>query len=212
MDKTELPEKAAPSGGTSRVDVPVTLTSLMLIGVIGWLTFTLQPQALTDNESSLTPREMAACVMDREGYLRGELYGSVRQTLNWLGAAMACDGMAKPAGNGIRLAFREHADPDRPGLIFVIGINGTKPGQTFDELTANVTLNDQPGGRFFGTQGQRHCWVSMTELVKLTNTMDDSWRLNGLLYCTGGLPAATGSGSVTLGELEFSGRIRLETD
>jgi hypothetical protein len=212
MNRTEPPQKAVPADGTSRVDTAVSLLALMLIGLIGWLSFTLSPAAPAAVKSGLAPREMAVCVMDNDGYLRGELYGSVRQTLDWLGADMACDGMPKPAGEGVRLAFREHADPDTPGLMFVIGIEGVKAGQPFAEQAANVTLNDQPGGRFFSTQGKENCWVSMIELIKLTGTVNDIWRLDGLLYCTAALAAAAGTGSVTLGELQFSGQIRLEAE
>ena len=125
---------------------------------------------------------------------------------------MACDGMPKPEGSGIRLAFREHIDPNKPGLSFVIGIDGATLGQPFAELAANVTLNDQTGGRFYGTQGQEQCWASTTELVELRGTTEPTWRINGILYCAGALPAATGTGSVTLVELEFSGQVRAEVD
>lgn len=190
--------------------IPVSLAALLFTGAIGWMTFSLQlPQA---ESAGLAPREMNACVMDRGGFLRGELYGAVRETIDWQGETMACDGMPRPEGNGIRLAFREHADPQNQGLMFVIGIADAVPGNDTIERTANVTLNDQPGGRFFGTQGEQSCWVTLTEQVELTGTVEEVWRFDGLLYCATALPAATGSGSVTLGELEFSGQYRASSD
>jgi hypothetical protein len=210
MSNSTPPRDHAPIDGGSLPEALVSLLSLALVAFIGWNSFTLSLEK-TGN-TGLAPRAMTACTMDQNGYLRGELFGSVKQTLNWQGATMACDGMPKPGGSGIRLAFREHLDPDTPGLSFVIGIDAAIPGQPFDELAANVTLNDQPGGRFYSTQGQQQCWVSMTELQELRGTVENIWRINGLLYCAGALSAAAGTGSVTLVELEFSGQVRAEAE
>jgi hypothetical protein len=210
MNQRKPIQEQTPATGESTIEALVSALSLALVFFIGWNTFTLPATSVTDK--GLAPRAMAACSLDQDGYLRGELYGSVKQTLSWQGVDMACDGMPKPGGSGIRLAFREHADPDTPGLSFVIGIDGAAPGQPFDELAANVTLNDQTGGRFYSTQGLEQCWASTTELVELTGTVEKVWRIDGLLYCAGALPAAAGSGSVTIVELQFSGIIRAEVE
>ncbi|MDP6436452.1 MAG: hypothetical protein QF790_04695 [Gammaproteobacteria bacterium] len=210
MSQSIQKSQDASTAGPDASTIPVSLAALLLTGMIGWLTFSLQ---LPDTGGTdLAPREMEQCVMDRSGFLRGELYGAVRQTLDWQGEAMACDGMPRPEGKGIRLAFREKSDPDNPGLMFVVGIEDAVPGEDTVDLPANVTLNDQPGGRFFGTQGEQSCWVTLTEQVRLKGTIEEVWRFDGLLYCASALPAAAGSGSVTLGELEFSGQYRAVAD
>ena len=210
MNQSIQPTQDTPAASPDRSTILLSLISLLLTGSIGWMTLNLQlPEA---SGASLAPREMDRCVMDQNGYLRGELFGAVRQTLGWQGEVMACDGMPRPEGKGIRLAFREHTNPDNPGLMFVIGIEDAVPGEGTAELAANVTLNDQPGGRFFGTQGEQSCWVTLIEQVRLKGTIDEAWRIDGLLYCASALPAAAGSGSVTLGELEFSGQYRAVVD
>ena len=188
----------------------MNIVSLLLVGCIGWLVLAMRP-ATGPDEASLAPRAMSPCTMDVDGYVRGEIYGAIKQQLDWRGATMACDGMPKP-DEGIRVAFREFADPDQPGLTIVIAIDGVTPGQTFVEQGANVTINDRRNGRFFSTQGEQRCWVTMRELVKLIGTSGDVWRLNGLLYCTAALPAAAGAGSITLGEIEFSGQVFASAD
>jgi len=39
----------------------------------------------------------------------------------------------------------------------------------------------------------------------LSGTAEETWRLDGRLYCASALAALTGPGSVTLDELEYSG-------
>jgi hypothetical protein len=87
----------------------------------------------------------------------------------------------------------------------VIGIAGAIPGQTVQELPANITIIDQANGQFFSTQEQPRCWTTFNEQILLRGTIEETWRINGQIYCASALAALTGSGSVTLGDIEFSG-------
>ena len=174
---------------------------------MGWLTFTLQLNN-GDGGGLLSSRQLTPCVMDQDGYLRGELYGEVRKTLDWRGENMLCDGMPRPEGRGIRLVFSEQTDPDVPGLVMVIGIADAVLGGPEQELEANVTIIDQVSGKFYSTQAQPRCWTRMTTQLRLTGTIEESWRLDGNLYCASALAALAGPGSVTLDDIEYSSMMK----
>jgi hypothetical protein len=188
-----------------------TFLGLGCIAAIGWLTFTLQ---LTDPNSSglLSSRQLIPCVMDQDGYLNGEIYGALRKTLAWRGESMLCDGMNRPEGQGIRLVLSEQINPEVPGLVLVIGIADAVLGAPEQELEANVTIIDQVNGKFYSTQEQPRCWTRLTTQLRLTGTSEESWRLDGQLYCASALAAPVGPGSVTLDDIEFSSLMKPATE
>lgn len=158
------------------------------------------------------PRELSPCMMDIPGFVRGKLYGDLETTLDWSGKSMLCDGMERPEGKGIRLVFNENVDPQQPGLIMVIGIADAVLGAAEEELVANVTIIDQQSGSFYSTRSQPRCWTRIENQLRLTGTVRETWRLGGKLYCAGALPALTGRGSITLGDIEYSGIMQPEKD
>lgn len=199
---------SSPINGLNRLFV---VLSLGCIAAMGWFTFTLQ-SADMDNGHFLTTRKMDPCVMDQDGYLKGGLYGALRKTIDWRGKNMLCDGMSRPEGRGIRLVFSEHINPDDPGLVLVIGLADAKLGAPEQELEANVTIIDQVNGKFYSTQKQPRCWTRLTTQLRLTGTIEESWRLDGRLYCASALAALAGPGSVTLDEFEFSSLMKPATE
>jgi hypothetical protein len=143
--------------------------------------------------------------MDQDGYLRGRLYGSLEESLDWQGSDMLCDGMPRPEGQGIRLVFGEQESADQAGLVIVIGLADAVLGEAGGELEANVTVVDQINGQFYSTQAEPRCWVRLTNQLRLKGTSTETWRLDGELYCASALAALTGPGSLTLGDITFSG-------
>jgi hypothetical protein len=189
----------------------IAFLCLGCIAAMGWFTFTLQLDD-SDNSGFLSARQLTPCVMDQDGYLTGELYGEVRKTLDWRGENMLCDGMPRPEGRGIRLVFSEQIDPDIPGMVLVIGIADAQLGAPEQELEANVTIIDQVSGKFYGTQSQPRCWTRLTTQLRLTGTVEESWRLDGSLYCASALAALVGPGSVTLDDIEYSSMMKPATE
>ena len=200
--QTSTPSKAD-TDNIAWFDGLITFLCVGCIAAMGWFTFTLQ---LNDPGTFglLSSRQLTSCVMDRDGYLKGELYGALRRSLDWSGEDMLCDGMSRPEGRGIRLVFSEQVDPDIPGLVIVIGIADARLGAPEEELEANVTIIDQLGGRFYSTQEEPRCWTRLTTQLRLTGTVEESWRLDGRLYCASALAALVGPGSVTLDDIEYS--------
>jgi hypothetical protein len=210
MDKHPTESEATDTNSITLLDQLFAVLCLGCVAATGWFTFTLQPAL--DNNNLLASRQMSPCVMDQDGYLKGDLYGALRKTLDWHGESMLCDGMDRPEGQGIRLVFSEHIDPDNPGLVLVIGIADARLGAPEQELEANVTIIDQVSGKFYSTQKQPRCWTRLTTQLRLTGTIEESWRLDGRLYCASALAALTGPGSVTLDEIEYSSLMKPATE
>jgi hypothetical protein len=181
-----------------------TALNLFCIAIIGWIILNIDPGKLA-GAGDFAPRVMSPCVMDQDGYLRGRLYGSVEKSLDWQGAAMLCDGMPRPEGEGFRLVFAEHSNPDQPGLVLVIGLADAVLGDSRKELEANVTVIDQNNGQFYSTQDEPRCWTQFSQQLQLRGTSTETWRVDGELYCASALAALTGTGSVTLDDITFSG-------
>ena len=198
----------APGRGTL-----AAIAHLTIVAVIGNWAFGQAPNENPSENlgSSLEPTPLQPCRMDQDGYLRGEIFGSLTQVLDWRGAGMICDGMLRPNDDGFRLVFSESAAKPDQGLRLVIGIAGTQLGLANEEHVANVTLIDQDEGRFFSTQGLERCWVRLTDQIRLPK-LAESWRVDGRLYCLGALAAVEGADSITLGEIEFSGRVLIEAE
>jgi hypothetical protein len=192
---------------TSSSEEPIALrrlTSLLgfcAIALLGW--WALNPPEV--KTTGFANRSVEPCVMDQDGYLRGKLFGQIQAELDWHGGNMRCDGMYRPEGAGIRFVFDEHLDEDIPGLVIVVGIADAVPGTTLKDAPANITIIDQSRGLFFSTQEEPRCWTTFTNQLLLTGTTQEMWRIDGQLYCASALPALSGNGAVTLGEIEFSG-------
>jgi hypothetical protein len=190
--------------GENTGHILLTVLNLFCIAIIGWIILNIDPGKLA-GAGDFAPRVMSPCVMDQDGYLRGRLYGSIEKSLAWRGDTMLCDGMPRPEGEGIRLVFAEQSDPDEPGLVLVIGLADAVLGDSGKELEANVTVIDQNSGQFYSTQDEPRCWTQFSRQLQLRGTSTETWRVDGELYCASALAALTGTGSVTLADLTFSG-------
>jgi len=211
MSKSEIGVQMVNSDAANSLDQLVSLLCLCCIAAMAYFAFTISPES-PKQSNLLLPRQVAPCEMDQPGYFRGELYGTVQQNLDWKGGSMLCDGMTRPEGEGIRLIFSEQTNPDIPGLVFIIGLADAELGAPEIELEANVTVIDQTSGKFYGTKEQPRCWTRLTEQLRLTGTVDETWRINGSLYCASALAALVGPGSVTLGDIEYSGIMKPAPD
>jgi hypothetical protein len=202
MQNSELKASQKPSSGTpAGMRRIISGLGFCCIAVLCW--WALTPVKISTN--GFSTRTVNPCVMDQNGYLRGKLFGQIQAELDWHGDNMRCDGMYRPEGQGIRLVFDEHLDEDLPGLLIVIGIADAVPGSEVKDAPANITIIDQSRGLFFSTQEEPRCWTTLTSQLLLTGTTEETWRMNGQLYCASALAALTGNGTVTLDDIEFSG-------
>jgi hypothetical protein len=191
----------------------ISILGLACVGVLFALVFTTSPRfsSRTASVPGIRPVEFNTCLMDRDGRLQGELFGAVRQTIDWRGEDLLCAGMIRPGGDGIRLIFSRNSPSSTARLVLVIGIRDIGPGETGEDLPANVTLIDEATGRFFNAQGIERCWATVEEQQQLSEKPAAVYRVDGELYCAGSLPSVNGSESVTLDDVRFSGRLSVNT-
>ncbi|MCL4791652.1 MAG: hypothetical protein KJ040_06315 [Gammaproteobacteria bacterium] len=163
--------------------------------LIGWLTL-----------SGAAP-EATAPTGSCAGYLRGQVFGARTMDLDWSGEKLACEGMSRPDGRGIRLQFAwDQGDDER--LVLVVGIDGTTISVAGPEKPANVTFIDERSGHFYSSLGTGRCWTDIVRLAPLP--VSGLHRLKGRLYCTGALPALNDRSSLTLGDLHYYGDFALD--
>src|SRR5271156_5790153 len=81
---------------------------------------------------------VAGCLGTQTTYLRAQLRGALEADLNWSGAALACEGSARPNGEGVRISLSGPLDASGRMLRMLIGVP-TAPGRpSANALPANV--------------------------------------------------------------------------
>ncbi|MDX1515351.1 MAG: hypothetical protein R3288_00855 [Woeseiaceae bacterium] len=164
-----------------------------------------EQSAEAPSTSGFLPANTAAagdCIDD--GRLRTALYGALNGELAWTGAAMQCEGMPRPDGRGARLRFAGPADASQ--IAIIIALPDLDRAQTGAELASNVTLIEEGSGRFFSTPDLSHCWTDVLAQTPI-DTGNERYAIGGRLYCIAPLVEVNGSGSVSIDELEFTGRV-----
>jgi hypothetical protein len=148
------------------------------------------------------------CTLQPDGFLRGRLFGALSLTADWSGAALFCDGMQRPDGQGVRLFFAQE-QPGGGRVSVLIGIDGRMEELEGVERPANVTIIDERSGRFFSTAGPGRCWATINSVtaLPLAGGMPAGHRIEGLVYCVGALPSVGDRSSLTLSDLQFAGRV-----
>lgn len=152
------------------------------------------------------PPAIEPCVMDRDGYWRGRVFGSEELDIDWRGNALTCAGNARPDGKGLRLFFAGLTGEGTDRLVLVLGIEAGIDGLAGRELPVSLTLIDEASSQFFHAADR--CFTFVRDVAPLA--VAGSYRVEGDLYCAGAVPALSGTGSVTLGDIAYAGRITLD--
>ena len=192
--------------------LPNPLRLRTLAGVLGAIGLTTACGGETDDQAAADSSESPsflpeAAPVSQEcgdgGQLKAELFGAISAQVHWRAEAMSCDGMPRPEGAGARLRFAGELDDGR-ALAVIIALPELEVGDTAKELSSNVTLIEEGSGRFFSTDGLGHCWTDISTQTPLEN---QRFAIDGTLYCINPLPEINGAASVSIRELEFSGRL-----
>ena len=117
--------------------------------------------------------------------------------------------MPRPNGEGARLRFAGEigASPEQRQLAFIFGLPGLVEGQSARELPTNVTVIEEGTGRFFSSHGADQCWTDVVTHEQITAAAPTLYTISGTLYCVSPLADLGGNSSVTLTDLNFSGRL-----
>lgn len=160
-------------------------------------------------EPTELPIVVAGCVSG--SHLRGETWGAIETPIAWQADDMQCEGMRRPGNEGARLRFSGHVDNagEEQRLAMILALPNLAEGSATSEQPTRVTLIEEDAGRFFSTRERDVCWTDIREQSPHINDsgrrMARQYLVSGLLYCVGPIPELNGGGSVTLGEIEFSG-------
>jgi hypothetical protein len=185
------------------------LAGLVASAWLGYLALSQRlpaPPAATKNQRILAAAPVLPPCMP-EGYWKGQVFGSESLTIEWTGAAIDCAGNARPGGDGLRLFFAGHPTESEDRLVMVLGIAAPIGELAGREHPVSVTLIDEATSQFFHSPRDR-CFTQIRQVTPLGGA-DDSYRVEGDLYCAGAIASVSGANSVTLGDMTFAGRLTL---
>jgi hypothetical protein len=191
-----------PPDPVSRPAPALPVTGLLGAGAVALVAAAVAIQPLPPPTAAPASR----CPLAPPGFLVGQLYGDLETALDWRGDRLRCEGMLR-GEDGLRLMFGGPVAGQGGDVVLVIGIAGTLAGLPGNERPANVTLIDERSGRFYATGGLGRCWTLVSDARPVGA---GQFRVAGTLYCAGALPALRDSGSVTLGDLRYAGRLVVE--
>ncbi|MEM7611576.1 MAG: hypothetical protein AAF270_07865 [Pseudomonadota bacterium] len=156
-----------------------------------------------DDTRNASPNAAVGCAASVPIVLRGELHGAVRGELVATSATTHCQGMQRPARNGVRLQFRIAKGEQISNLTMIVGIDKLGRGDVGEGLRTTLTIIDEDNDRFFSTGEQLSCFSDITE--NRPRPAANSSAISGIVWCTAAIPQINGNESVRLSELYFSG-------
>jgi hypothetical protein len=161
-----------------------------------------------------------SCDLPADAALEARLAGAVDAELHWRGPDMDCEGMQRPGGEGIRLAFTGSRAGERLTLVF--GIRGLGEGAAGRAVPVNVTLIRE-GGAVYGTRGDDKCMLDEVRQSPLAAPADAAarddaraprrWRVEARGFC---LEPARSIGdprdAILLATFDFRGQLTWDPD
>jgi hypothetical protein len=164
--------------------------------------------------SSAPPAAVAGCLGTPSTFLRAQLRGALEADLNWSGAALACEGSARPNGEGLRISLAGPLDASGRTLRMLIGVP-TLPGTTSAAaLPANVTLIIEGDKKLYSTRGDDKCTLdSLTqEALPGGSEYAHPYRISGRGFCVDPASSLDEHEHVFINRFDFAGRADFSTD
>jgi hypothetical protein len=156
------------------------------------------------------------CLPGERGYLRASLRGAIDSDLDWRGAAVQCEGGARPDARGLRVSFAGPADARGGRLRLVFGI-AARPGAGKNRnAPTNVTLIVEGQRRLYATQGDDKCTVEalVQEPLPAASTLPTGgarpYRVAARGYCIDPATALDGTERLYLNRFDFAGVARFD--
>ena len=147
------------------------------------------------------------CLPGQEGFLTMRLRGSIEEEVRWTEPALACEGMSRPDGRGLRLRFAGPRAGNELAVVFAAPALGA--GASGRTVPVNVTLLDGAGERIYGTQGDSRCAFDEVVQQPLEGAAlpARSYRVSARGFCTAPARAVDGDGSVFVTRFDFAGLV-----
>jgi hypothetical protein len=168
--------------------------------VLGLPVAAIEPPAMQDSVAM-------DCLPDHAGFLTMRLRGSIEAEIEWREPELACTGMPRPEGRGLRLRFSGPL-PGAGQLAIVFSAPGLGVGVSAHGMPVNVTLLDEAGEHIYGTQGDSRCQFDEVEQLALTDPPSPHrYRVSAKGFCTVPARALDGDGAVLLTRFDFTGLV-----
>jgi hypothetical protein len=170
-----------------------------MVAVLLLLTLGTTPAAVADAAPILR------CLPARDGYLSMRLRGSIEEDIRWSEPELACTGMLRPDGRGLRLRFASERGGSELAILFAATELGV--GESGHGVPVNVTLIDGAGERIYGTQGDSRCVLDVVEQQPIVDASipAKSFRVTASGFCIAPARAVDGDGSVLPTRFDFAG-------
>ena len=172
-----------------------------MVAALLLLTLGTMPAAAKETPTALR------CLPGGDGFLAMRLRGSIEEDIRWTEPLLACTGMSRPDGRGLRLRFAADRGGGELAVVFAapeLGIGASGRG-----VPVNVTLLDGAGERIYGTQGDSRCVLDEVEQqpIEGPNLPPRSYRVAARGFCVAPARALDGEGSVLLTRFDFAGLV-----
>lgn len=160
------------------------------------------------------PTADGGCLGTQPSYLRAQLRGALEADLDWSGARMACEGSARPNGEGVRISLSGPLDANGRTLRMLIGIPMGPGHSSASAVPANVTLIIEGGQKVYSTRGDDKCTLdSLTqEALPGGSEYAHPYRISGRGFCVDPAGSLDQSGRVYINRFDFAGRADFSTD
>jgi len=158
----------------------------------------------------------AACLPGERGYLRASLRGAIGAELDWRGAALQCEGGARPDGRGVRVSFLGPPDARGQRLRIVFGVAARAGAGITRNAPTNVTVIVEGRQRLYATQGDERCTVESLVQEPVPATAPPSpgamlpYRIAARGYCIDPAMTLDGSARLYINRFDFAGVARFE--
>ena len=162
------------------------------------------------------PRQRRACLPGERGYLRASLRGAIGAELDWRGAALQCEGGARPDGRGVRVSFLGPPDARGQRLRLVFGVAARAGAGATRNAPTNVTVIVEGRQRLYATQGDERCTVESLVQEPVPATAPPSpgamlpYRIAARGYCIDPAMTLDGTARLYINRFDFAGVARFE--
>jgi hypothetical protein len=147
------------------------------------------------------------CLPAQDGFISMRLRGSIEAEIDWAEPELACTGMSRPDGRGVRLRFSGTRAGGDLAVVFAAPDLGI--GASAQAVPVNVTVLDGAGERIYGTQGDSRCILDDVEQLPVEHPAlpARSFRVSARGFCVAPARAVDGEGSVLLTRFDFAGLV-----
>lgn len=170
--------------------------------------------AVTSAPASAVTAVAGGCLGGRPGFLHAQLRGALEADLDWSGPALACEGSARPNGEGVRISLSGPLNASGHTLRMLIGVPLVPGHSSTGPVPANVTLIIEGDQKVYSTRGDDKCTLDSLTQEVLPGGSEDAhpYRISGRGFCVDPASSLDQSGRVYINRFDFAGRADFSTD